>query len=65
MGVVYMEIITNRHFRNAGKYLRALIICSLIGLALVVFLLIGIFIYAKILGPPQLAVYGEGRVNYW
>lgn len=56
MGVVYVEIMTNQRFRNAGKYLRALVICSLIGSALVVCLLIGIFIYAKILGPPPLAV---------
>ncbi|WP_433959496.1 transglycosylase domain-containing protein [Cytobacillus horneckiae] len=51
-----MEIMTDKRFRKAGKYLRALIIISLIGFALAVFLFIGIFIYAKILGPPPLAV---------
>ncbi|MDQ0271761.1 transglycosylase domain-containing protein [Cytobacillus purgationiresistens] len=51
-----MEIMTDHRFRKTGKYLRAFIIISLIGLALTILLIIGIFIYAKILGPPPLAV---------
>ncbi|MBU8881006.1 PBP1A family penicillin-binding protein [Bacillus sp. FJAT-29790] len=51
-----MEIMTNQRFRKAGKYLRALFIMSLIGLALAVLIGAGILLYAKILGPPPLAV---------
>ncbi|MFE8697830.1 transglycosylase domain-containing protein [Cytobacillus sp. FJAT-53684] len=51
-----MEIMTNQRFRKAGKYLRALFIISLIGLALSILAGAGVLIYAKILGPPPLAV---------
>ena len=47
---------TNQRFRKAGKYLRALFIISLIGLALSILAGAGVLIYAKILGPPPLAV---------
>ncbi|MGN7399299.1 transglycosylase domain-containing protein [Cytobacillus praedii] len=51
-----MEIMTNQRFRKAGKYFRAFFIISLIGLALTVLIGAGILLYAKILGPPPLAV---------
>lgn len=51
-----MEIITNQRFRKAGKYFRAFFIISIIGLALAVLIFAGILLYAKILGPPPLAV---------
>ncbi|WP_313803061.1 transglycosylase domain-containing protein [Cytobacillus sp.] len=51
-----MEIITNQRFRKAGKYFRAFFIISIIGLALAVLIGAGILLYAKILGPPPLAV---------
>lgn len=54
--VFTMEIMTNQRFKKAGKYLRAMIIVSLIGLALAIMIIAGILIYAKILGPPPLAV---------
>ncbi|KAB2333158.1 PBP1A family penicillin-binding protein [Cytobacillus depressus] len=51
-----MEIMTNQRFRKAGKYLRAIIILSLIAFALAVIMIAGVLLYAKILGPPPLAV---------
>ncbi|MBY0123289.1 transglycosylase domain-containing protein [Bacillus sp. S/N-304-OC-R1] len=51
-----MEIMTNQRFKKAGKYLRAMIILSLIGMAIATIIIAGILIYAKILGPPPLAV---------
>jgi penicillin-binding protein 2D len=54
--VFYVEIMTDHGFRKTIKYLRALVIVSLIGLACMLIFLIGIFAYAKILGPPPLAV---------
>ncbi|MBS4190046.1 penicillin-binding protein [Bacillus sp. FJAT-49705] len=51
-----MEIMTNQRFRKAGKYLRAFVIFSLIGVATAIILASGILLYAKLLGPPTLAV---------
>jgi penicillin-binding protein 2D len=51
-----MEIITDQRFRKTIKYLRAIVILSLIGIAFMLLILLGIFGYAKILGPPPLAV---------
>lgn len=51
-----MEIITDQRFRRTIKYLRAFLIIGSIGLALALLLYIGILLYAKILGPPPLAV---------
>lgn len=51
-----MEIMTDQRFRNTIKYLRAFLIISLIGMALTVLIIAGILVYAKILGPPPLAV---------
>ncbi|MGX6445478.1 transglycosylase domain-containing protein [Neobacillus sp. K501] len=51
-----MEIITNHGFRKTVKYLRAFLIISLIGFALMMIVFLGILGYAKILGAPPLAV---------
>ncbi|WP_066310178.1 transglycosylase domain-containing protein [Bacillus sp. FJAT-29814] len=51
-----MEIMTDQGFRKTIKYLRALVIISLIGISCMLIFLIGILAYAKILGPPPLAV---------
>lgn len=47
---------TNHGFRKTIKIFRALIIISLIGMILALLLFIGVLVYAKILGPPPLAV---------
>ena len=76
-----MEIVTDQRFRKTIKYFRALLIISLIAASIVFLLFIGIFTYAKILGPPALAVpqstlyYGDdgsvigeshnGQKRYW
>lgn len=51
-----MELMTNHGFRKTIKYLRAFIIISLIGLACMLIVFLGILGYAKILGAPALAV---------
>ncbi len=51
-----MEIMTDQRFRKTIKYFRALFIISMIAASIVFLLFIGIFAYAKILGPPPLAV---------
>jgi penicillin-binding protein 2D len=51
-----MEIMTDQGFRKTIKYMRAIIIISLIGMICVLIILSGILAYAKILGPPPLAV---------
>ncbi|WML50468.1 PBP1A family penicillin-binding protein [Neobacillus sp. PS3-34] len=51
-----MELMTDQRFRKTMKYLRAFIIISLIGMAFLLVLLMGILAYAKILGAPPLAV---------
>jgi penicillin-binding protein 2D len=51
-----MELMTDQRFRRTIKYLRALFFISLIGMALAILFFAGVLIYAKILGPPQLAV---------
>ncbi|MEH7085321.1 PBP1A family penicillin-binding protein [Neobacillus drentensis] len=51
-----MEIMTDQGFRKTIKYLRAVIIISLIGMVCMLILFLGILAYAKILGPPPLAV---------
>ncbi|MHC0036562.1 transglycosylase domain-containing protein [Pseudoneobacillus sp. C159] len=51
-----MELMTDQRFRRTMKVLRALFFISLIGLALSILLFVGVLIYAKILGPPELAV---------
>ncbi|WML24454.1 PBP1A family penicillin-binding protein [Neobacillus sp. OS1-33] len=51
-----MEIMTDQGFRKTIKYLRAVIILSLIGMICILILFLGILAYAKILGAPPLAV---------
>jgi penicillin-binding protein 2D len=51
-----VEVMTNHGFRKTIKYLRAFIIISLIGLACMLIVFLGILGYAKILGAPPLAV---------
>jgi penicillin-binding protein 2D len=51
-----MEIMTDQGFRKTIKYLRAILIISLIGMICMLILLLGILAYAKILGAPPLAV---------
>ncbi|MBL4953179.1 PBP1A family penicillin-binding protein [Neobacillus sp. YIM B02564] len=51
-----MEIMTDHGFRKTIKIFRAIFFISLIAMACVVIVLAGILTYAKILGPPPLAV---------
>jgi penicillin-binding protein 2D len=51
-----VELMTNHGFRKTIKYLRAFIIISLIGLACMLIVFLGILGYAKILGAPPLVV---------
>ncbi|MFE8701895.1 transglycosylase domain-containing protein [Cytobacillus sp. FJAT-54145] len=51
-----MEIMTNQRFKRTIKYLRAFLIVGLIGMVIGLVSFIGILIYAKVLGPPPLAV---------
>jgi penicillin-binding protein 2D len=51
-----VEIMTDQGFRKTIKYLRAVIILSLIGMICLLILFLGILAYAKILGAPPLAV---------
>jgi penicillin-binding protein 2D len=55
-GVILMEVMTDQRFRKTIKYLRALIIISLIGFSVMLILFLGVLGYAKILGAPPLAV---------
>ncbi len=47
---------TDPRFKNAIKYVRAFLFVSLIGMSLVLILFISVLIYAKVQGPPPLAV---------
>lgn len=51
-----MEIITNRRLRKTVKYVRAFLFIGSFILAVFLIFYIGIFLYAKILDPPPLAV---------
>lgn len=51
-----MELMTNQRFKRTIKYLRAFLILGSIGVALAIIAYISILIYAKVLGPPPLAV---------
>ncbi|MFC5732702.1 transglycosylase domain-containing protein [Cytobacillus gottheilii] len=51
-----MEIMTDQRFRKTFKYLRALFFAALIMLGISILLVIGILVYAKVLGPPPLTV---------
>jgi len=51
-----MELMTDHRFRKTIKYLRALFFLCFIIACLMVLFILGVMIYAKILGPPPLAV---------
>lgn len=51
-----MELMTDQRFKRTIKYLRALLIIGSICVALAIVAYVSILIYAKILGPPPLAV---------
>ncbi len=51
-----MELMTDQRFRKTIKYLRALIFIGLAGLALATVLYFSLIGYAKLQGPPALAV---------
>lgn len=51
-----MELMTDQRFRKTIKYLRALIFISLGGMALAAILYFSLLGYAKLQGPPPLAV---------
>lgn len=51
-----MELMTDQRFRKTIKYLRALIFLGLAGLALVTLIYFSLIGYAKLQGPPPLAV---------
>jgi penicillin-binding protein 2D len=56
VGGTNVEIMTDHGFRKTIKILRALLFISLIGMIGALLFFIGILTYAKILGPPTLAV---------
>jgi 1A family penicillin-binding protein len=76
-----MEVITNNRLRQTLKYIRALFLIGLFLLILVMVGMFGMFLYAKIEGPPPLSVpqstifYGAdgtvigenhyGQTRYW
>ncbi|WP_066056916.1 transglycosylase domain-containing protein [Robertmurraya korlensis] len=51
-----MEVITDQRFKRTMKYIRAFLILGSIGLGLLVLVVTGVLIYAKVQGPPPLAV---------
>lgn len=54
--VKVMEVMTDQRFRKTIKYLRAVLIISLIVMVLSFLLYVGVMAYAKVLGAPPLAV---------
>ena len=52
-----------QRFKRAGKYIRAFLILATIGLILLFIMLLSLWIYAKILGPPPIAV-SESTLYY-
>jgi penicillin-binding protein 2D len=51
-----LEVITDQRFKRTMKYIRAFLILGSIGLGLLVMVVTGVLIYAKVQGPPPLAV---------
>jgi penicillin-binding protein 2D len=51
-----MELITGQRFRKSSKYIRAILILAGITLAVLFLLFVSLFMYAKVKGPPPLAV---------
>ena len=58
-----MEALPLERFKRAGKYLRAFLILATIGLILLFIMLLSLWMYAKILGPPPIAV-SESTLYY-
>ena len=58
-----MEALPLEHFKRAGKYIRAFLILATIGLIFLFIMLLSLWIYAKILGPPPIAV-SESTLYY-
>jgi penicillin-binding protein 2D len=56
MEVALVEPMAYERFHKTIKYLRAVVIISLLSLFMVFLFMIGVFVYAKILGAPPLAV---------
>lgn len=51
-----MELLPLERLKQAGKYMRAFLILATIGLIFLFIILLSLWMYAKILGPPPLAV---------
>lgn len=51
-----MELDIGQHFRKRSKYIRAFLFISAISALVLLFLYLSLYIYAKTLGPPELAV---------
>lgn len=58
-----MEALPLARFKRAGKYMRAFLILATIGLILIFIMLLSLWIYAKILGPPPISV-SESTLYY-
>ena len=58
-----MEALPLQRFKRAGKYIRAFIVLATIGLILLFIMLLSLWMYAKILGPPPIAV-SESTLYY-
>ncbi|KAB7670616.1 transglycosylase domain-containing protein [Bacillus sp. B1-b2] len=58
-----MEVIAKNRLRKPGKYIRLFIILSLLFMITVSIIFIGIYVYARTLGPPALTV-SESTLYY-
>lgn len=58
-----MEALPLQRFKRAGKYMRAFLILATIGIILLFFMLLSVWIYAKVLGPPPIVV-SESTLYY-
>ena len=58
-----MEALPLQRFKRAGKYMRAFVVLATIGLILLFIMLLSLWMYAKILGPPPIAV-SESTLYY-
>ena len=58
-----LEVIAKNKLKNSGKYLRLLIILGLLFMITVSIVFIGIYVYARTLGPPPLTV-SEATLYY-
>ena len=51
-----MEVFPLQRLKQAGKHVRAFLILAIIGTILLFMMLLSLLVYAKILGPPPIAV---------